>query len=74
MKILPNNLKRQFDLHALEYEAKAIEILRSGWYILGKEVETFEEEFANYMGTKYCVGLASGLVLEYLTSKRMMKL
>ena len=61
MNIMPNNLKRQYDLHAQEYEKKALEVLRSGWYILGKEVQSFEEEWASYIGTKYCVGLASGL-------------
>ena len=59
--ILPNNLGRQFSLNAAEYEQKAIEVLRSGWYILGKEVSAFEEEWADYIGSKYCVGLASGL-------------
>lgn len=44
-----------------ELEEKALRILRSGWYILGPEVKAFEEEFANYLGSKYCVGLASGL-------------
>ena len=61
MKIAANNLKRQYDLHAEEYEAKALEVLRSGWYILGPEVKAFEKEFADYIGSKYCVGLASGL-------------
>ena len=59
--IMPNNLLRQFSLHANEYENKAVEVLRSGWYILGKELEAFEKEWANYIGTKYCVGLANGL-------------
>ena len=59
--ILPNNLGRQFSLNAAEYEQKAIEVLRSGWYILGKEVSAFEKEWADYIGSKYCVGLASGL-------------
>ena len=59
--IMPNNLKRQYELHAQEYEKKALEVLRSGWYILGKEVEAFEKEWADYIGSKYCVGLASGL-------------
>lgn len=41
---------------------EAIErVYDSGWYILGKEVELFEEEFAKYSGTKYCVGVGSGL-------------
>ncbi|WP_276836133.1 DegT/DnrJ/EryC1/StrS family aminotransferase [Megasphaera stantonii] len=59
--IMANNLLRQFSLHQAEYEKKAIEVLRSGWYVLGNEVESFEKEWANYIGTKYCVGLASGL-------------
>lgn len=59
--IMPNNLGRQYSLNAKEYEDKAIEVLRSGWYILGKEVAAFEEEWADYIGTKCCVGLASGL-------------
>jgi dTDP-4-amino-4,6-dideoxygalactose transaminase len=33
----------------------------SGWYILGEEVETFEKEFAEYCGTKHCIGVANGL-------------
>ena len=33
----------------------------SNWYILGKEVEAFEEEYAEYCGTEYCIGVASGL-------------
>ncbi|MCX7856949.1 MAG: DegT/DnrJ/EryC1/StrS family aminotransferase [Deltaproteobacteria bacterium] len=40
---------------------KLIHVLNSGWYILGKEVEVFEESFANYCGTKHCIGVASGL-------------
>lgn len=59
--IMPNNLKRQYDLYADEYREKAIQVLDSGWYILGKEVEAFEKEWADYVGAKYCVGLASGL-------------
>lgn len=58
---MPNNLGRQYSLHADEYKSKACEVLDSGWYILGKEVSAFEEEWARYIGAKYCVGLASGL-------------
>lgn len=36
-------------------------VLDSGWYLLGKELEAFESDFAGYCGTKYAVGLASGL-------------
>lgn len=67
--IMPNNLGRQYSLNAKEYEDKAIEVLRSGWYILGKEVKAFEEEWAHYIGTKYCVGLASGLDALWMSFK-----
>ncbi|MCQ2519110.1 MAG: DegT/DnrJ/EryC1/StrS family aminotransferase [Lachnospiraceae bacterium] len=61
MKIMTNRLDRGFYKYQSEFEAKALEVLRSGWYILGKEVAAFEEEFAAYTGAKYCAGLASGL-------------
>ncbi len=35
--------------------------LESGWYILGNNVSTFENEFASFIGSKYCIGVASGL-------------
>lgn len=61
MKIMPNRLDRGFYQYQEEFEQKALEVLRSGWYVLGNEVKQFEEEFAAYVGSKYCVGLASGL-------------
>ncbi|MBT3751295.1 MAG: aminotransferase, partial [Bacteroidetes bacterium] len=36
-------------------------VVKSGWYILGKEVESFEKEYANYIGTKYCIGVGNGV-------------
>lgn len=36
-------------------------VVNSGWYLLGKENQLFENEFSEFIGTKYCVGLASGL-------------
>lgn len=61
MDILANNLLRQYSLHAQEYEKKALEVLRSGWYILGREVACFEQEWASFVGAQHCAGLASGL-------------
>lgn len=61
MKVPANNLLRHFEEHQQEYEAKALEILRSGNYILGNEVDRFEKDFANYIGTNYCVGLGNCL-------------
>ena len=61
MKIDLNVLGRQFRLHQVEYEEAALRVLRSGWYVLGPEVEAFEKEFAKFVGRKYCVGMNSGL-------------
>jgi dTDP-4-amino-4,6-dideoxygalactose transaminase len=44
-----------------EFKKGFSEVLESGWFILGKKVETFEHEFASYLGAKYCAGVASGL-------------
>lgn len=60
-KIMPNRLDRGFYMYQDEFEKKAIDVLRSGWYVLGNEVKGFEKEFAEYVGAKHCVGLASGL-------------
>jgi dTDP-4-amino-4,6-dideoxygalactose transaminase len=55
------------DLKAInqQYEKQLKEacsrVIDSGWYILGKELEAFEEEFAHYCGTKYAIGVANGL-------------
>ena len=60
-RIMPNRLDRGFYLFQEEFENKALEVLRSGWYVLGNEVKSFEQEFAECVGAKHCVGLASGL-------------
>lgn len=60
-RIMPNRLDRGFYKYQEEFEKKAVEVLRSGWYVLGNEVRNFEQEFADYLGVRHCVGLASGL-------------
>jgi len=44
-----------------EIESAVLAALRSGWYILGPEVETFENEFATYCEAAHCVSVANGL-------------
>ena len=61
MQIECNRLDRGFQMYQGEFERKALEVLRSGWYILGPELQSFEEEFAAYVGTAYCVGVGCGL-------------
>lgn len=36
-------------------------VIDSGWYIMGKELESFEKNFSDYCGTKYALGVANGL-------------
>jgi dTDP-4-amino-4,6-dideoxygalactose transaminase len=43
------------------YKEEFKKILESGWYILGSKVENFEQKFAKFTGSEYCVGVASGL-------------
>lgn len=61
MKIMPNRMDYGFLKYQQEFEEKALSVLRSGWYVLGKEVASFEERFAAYTGAKYCAGVGSGL-------------
>lgn len=55
------------DLHKINqpyetaFKQKFQQFLDGGWYILGKEVKQFEQEFANYCGSKHCIGVANGL-------------
>jgi dTDP-4-amino-4,6-dideoxygalactose transaminase len=44
-----------------ELDAAYERFMRSAWYVLGKELEAFEQEYAAYCDSKYCVGVANGL-------------
>ncbi len=44
-----------------QFQEKMKLVLEKGWFILGDEVKLFETNFANYCGTKYCIGVANGL-------------
>jgi dTDP-4-amino-4,6-dideoxygalactose transaminase len=55
------------DLKAINdsYEPKLSQsiqrVIDSGWYLLGNEVKAFESEYANYIGSRHCIGVANGL-------------
>lgn len=57
MNIPFNVLDRQYLKYQSEYENKVLETLRKGWYVLGPEVENFEKEYAESLGTKYVTGV-----------------
>lgn len=44
-----------------EIHEAALRVIDSGWYLQGKENEAFERNYADYIGTKYCIGCANGL-------------
>ena len=47
--------------HAEEYEAAVKRVIESGWFLQGRENETFERDYAQYIGTKHCIAVANGL-------------
>lgn len=48
-------------LHQEEIENALLETLRSGWYLLGDKVKTFEQELASYCQVPHAIGVANGL-------------
>lgn len=55
------NLKKINQPFETAFQQKMKQFLDGGWYILGNEVKTFEADFANYCGTKHCIGVGNGL-------------
>lgn len=47
--------------YADEIHEAALRVIDSGWYLQGKENEKFERHYADYIGTKFCIGCANGL-------------
>ena len=48
-------------MHADEINAAVQRVVNSGWYLQGNENKAFAEEYARYIGTRYCVGCGNGL-------------
>jgi dTDP-4-amino-4,6-dideoxygalactose transaminase len=44
-----------------EFDAAYHRVMDSGWYLLGRELEAFEAEFAQYCGARHCLGVGNGL-------------
>jgi dTDP-4-amino-4,6-dideoxygalactose transaminase len=55
-----NDLRRQLRGLEEEISAAAQRVIDSGWYVLGREGQAFEKEFAEYCGVGHCVGVANG--------------
>lgn len=63
------NLRKANEAFYSEYEKVFRDVLASGWFILGKQVQQFEEAFANYINCKHFVGVACGLDALYFALK-----
>jgi len=55
------SLKDVTALHGEEINEAVSRVVNGGWYLQGKENELFEQHYAEFIGTKYCVGCANGL-------------
>lgn len=60
MQVLFNDVKSVNDTVASDLQEAIRRVLDSGWFILGRELESFEAEFAAYCGVEHCIGVASG--------------
>lgn len=55
------SLKDVTSMHGEEIQAAAARVVESGWYLQGEENARFEKHYAEYIGTKHCIGCANGL-------------
>ena len=55
------SLKDVTALHGAEINEAVSRVVNGGWYLQGKENERFEANYANFIGSKYCIGCANGL-------------
>ena len=55
------DLKAINDIYEPDLSLAIKRVLDAGWYLQGEEVKAFEQEYASFIGTKFCVGVANGL-------------
>ena len=68
------DLKGITDKYADEIQQAVQGVISSGWYLQGKANAAFEEHYAEYIGTRYCVGVANGLDALTLTYRAYMEM
>lgn len=61
MKVPFLSLKDVTDKYSKEYHEAVSRVIDSGWFLQGEENKAFEAEYAKYIGTKHCIGVANGL-------------
>jgi len=55
------DLQKINNLYNEELHQAVSQVINSGWYLFGKELESFEEKYARYIGTDFCIGVGNGL-------------
>jgi len=55
------NLKRVTQKNEDEIIESVNRVIKSGWYLQGSENKTFEKNYAQFIGTNYCIGVGNGL-------------
>jgi dTDP-4-amino-4,6-dideoxygalactose transaminase len=65
------NLKSTYTEIKDEIDSAVMRVLESGYYLLGRELASFEEEYAHYVGAKHCIGVGSGLDALQLSLKAL---
>lgn len=65
------DFKAPYDELQQELDQAYKRVMERGWFILGREVELFEKEFARYCDARYCVGVGSGLEALHLILRAM---
>ena len=68
------DLKAVTALHGDEIQQAVAEVVGGGWYLQGEAVQRFERHYADYIGTRHCVGVANGLDALTLTLRAYMEL
>tara|TARA_B100000900_G_C20599324_1_gene724852 strand:- start:1061 stop:2164 length:1104 start_codon:yes stop_codon:yes gene_type:complete len=55
------NLKKVNAQYSKEFKEAASRVIDSGWFLMGNELKTFEKNYSNFCGVKFCLGVANGL-------------
>ena len=71
MKIPFATFKPMHDEIRKKLDGAYAKVMDSNYFIQGEECQKFEQEFAKYCGTKYCIGVATGLDAIYLILRAM---
>jgi dTDP-4-amino-4,6-dideoxygalactose transaminase len=55
------SLKDVTELHGSEIKEAVLKVINSGWYLQGRANQLFEKNYADFIGSKFCIGCANGL-------------